>query len=286
MLGSFDYEIGLFGSGVASSTIRPEMTLAIRPTEAQVDIRGIDARDPAFGLPAVWIEEGQRDAARAAGYTLVDPVTVLMTHLGEVVRTEAPMLLSRNEVVRMLDGARGRQPGLIEELIPNILSVSDVQRVLQNLLAEEVSIRNIDLICEILVDVARQTRNHSELSELLRQKLSIVICNDLRGRNEQLAVLSLDPRIEAQITESIGQSEGKGPLVIEPRLAEALMRKVGPLVDAMIKEGLAPVLLCGPMIRKQLRTFLRRTAPRLAVISVNEVPQSINLRSFQVVRND
>ncbi len=286
MLGSFDYEIGLFGSGVASSTIRPEMTLAIRPTEAQVDIRGIDARDPAFGLPAVWIEEGQRDAARAAGYTLVDPVTVLMTHLGEVVRTEAPMLLSRNEVVRMLDGARGRQPGLIEELIPNILSVSDVQRVLQNLLAEEVSIRNIDLICEILVDVARQTRDHGELSELLRQKLSIVICNDLRGRNEQLAVLSLDPRIEAQITESIGQSEGKGPLVIEPRLAEALMRKVGPLVDAMIKEGLAPVLLCGPMIRKQLRTFLRRTAPRLAVISVNEVPQSINLRSFQVVRND
>jgi flagellar biosynthesis protein FlhA len=207
-------------------------------------------------------------------------------HLGEVVRAEAPMLLTRNEVVRMLDAARTRQPGLVEELIPNILSVSDIQRVMQNLLAEDVSIRNTDLICEILVDVARQSRDHGELSELLRQRLSLVICNDLRGRNDHLAVLSLDPRIEAQITESIGRSEGKGPLVIEPGLAETLMRKVGPLVDAMIKEGLTPVLLCGPLIRKHLWTFLHRTAPRLAVISVNEVPRSINLRSFQVLKND
>jgi flagellar biosynthesis protein FlhA len=285
-LAAYDYEIGLFGSGVSSSTIRPKMTMAIRPAESNVVLDGIEARDPAFGLAAVWIDDGQRDAARAAGCTLIDPVTVLMTHLGEVVRSEAPMLLTRNEVVRMLDATRTRQPGLIEELIPNVLSVSDVQRVMQNLLAEDVSIRNMDLICEILVDVARQTRDHGELSELLRQRLSLVICNDLRGRNDQLAVLSLDPRIEAQITESITQSEGRGPLVIEPRLADTLMRKVGPMVDAMIKEGLAPVLLCGPVIRKHLRTFLRRTAPRLAVISVNEVPQSINLRSFRVLKND
>jgi flagellar biosynthesis protein FlhA len=286
LLDAFEYEIGLFGSGVASSTIRPSMTLAVRPAEALGNLEGIEARDPAFGLPAIWIADDQREVARATGHTLVDPVTVLMTHLGEVVRSEAPLLLSRNEVVRMLDATRGRQPGLIEELIPNILSVSDIQRVLQNLLAEGVSIRNIDLICEVLVDVARQTRDHGELAELLRQRLSIVICNDLRGRNDQLAVLSLDPRIEAQITESISQSEGRGPLVIEPRLAETLMRKVGPLVDAMVKEGLSPVLLCGPVIRKHLRAFLSRTAPRLAVISVSEVPQSINLRSFQVLRND
>ena len=194
--------------------------------------------------------------------------------------------LGHNEVVRMLDATRARQPGLIEELIPNVLTVSDVQRVLQNLLAEDVSIRNADLICEILVDIARQTRDHGELSEQVRQRLSHVICNDLRGRNDQLAVLSLDPRIEAQIAESVGRSEGVGALVIEPRLAETLMRKVGPLVEAMMKEGVAPVLLCGPLIRRQLRAFLRRTAPRLAVISVNEVPQSIDLRSFGVLKHD
>ena len=285
-LPAFDYEIALFGSGMASSTIRPDLTLAIRPANSTAKVAGIEARDPAFGLPAVWIDDDMRETARAAGFTLVDPVTALMTHLGEVIRTEASLLLTRNEVVRMLDATRARQPGLIEELIPNVLTVSDVQRVLQNLLAEDVSIRNADLICEILVDIARQTRDHGELSELVRQRLSHVICNDLRGRNDQLAVLSLDPRIEAQIAESVGQSEGLGALVIEPRLAETLMRKVGPLVEAMMKEGVAPVLLCGPLIRRQLRAFLRRTAPRLAVISVNEVPQSIDLRSFGVLKHD
>lgn len=284
-LPSLQYEISLFGSGVANATVRPEMTLAIAPADARATIEGIEARDPAFGLPALWIVDEQRDQAREAGFTLVDPITMLMTHLGEVVKTEAPLLLTRNEVVRMLDATRGRQPGLIEELIPNILTVSDIQRVLQNLLSEDVSIRNVDLICEILVDIARQTRDHGELSELVRQRLSHVICNDLRGRNEQLAVLSLDPRIEAQITESVAQSEGTG-LVIEPKLAETLMRKVGPLVEGMMKEGVSPVLLCGPAIRRHLRSFLRRTAPRLAVISVNEVPQSINLRSFGVLKYD
>jgi flagellar biosynthesis protein FlhA len=285
-LPAFGYEIALFGSGVAASVIHPERILAIRAADADDSVTGIEARDPAFGLPAFWITEDQRATAQQAGCTLIDPVTVLMTHLGEVVRNEASLLLTRNEVVSMLDATRSRQPGLIEELIPTVLTVSDIQRVLQNLLAEEVSIRNIDLICEILVDVARQTRDHASLTELVRQRLSHVICNDLRGQNDQLAVLSLDPRIEAQITESVAQSEGREALVIEPRLAESLMRKIAPLVEDMIKEGIAPVLLCGPVVRRQLRSFLRRTAPRLAVISVSEVPQTINLRSFGIVKND
>lgn len=285
-LPAFDYEIVLYGSAAASGSIRPEMTLAIRPSEAKGDLSGIEAREPAFGLPALWIEDAQRENARDLGFTLVDPVTMLMTHLGEVVRTEAALLLSRNDVVKLLDGTRNRQPGLIEELIPNILSVSDVQRVLQNLLAEDVSIRNIDLICEILVDIARNSRDHTELTELVRQKLSHIICNDLRGRNEHLAVLSLDPRVESQISESLAHSENRGPLIIDPRLAETLMRTLSPMVEAMMKEGLAPVLLCGPAIRRHLRAFLSRTAPRLAVISVNEVPQSINLRSFGVLKSE
>jgi flagellar biosynthesis protein FlhA len=285
-LPALGYEIALFGSGVAASTIHPDRTLAIRAADTEGRVTGIDARDPAFGLPALWVTQDQRIAAQQNGCTLIDPVTVLMTHLGEVIRNEASLLLTRNETVSMLDATRGRQPGLIEELIPAILTVSDIQRVLQNLLAEEVSIRNIDLICEILVDVARQTRDHAALTELVRQRLSHVICNDLRGRNDQLAVLSLDPRIEAQITESVVQSEGRDALVIEPRLAESLMRKIAPLVEDMLKQGVAPVLLCGPAIRRQLRSFLRRTAPRLAVISVSEVPQTINLRSFGIVKND
>lgn len=283
-LPALDYEIALFGAGVASSTIHPDLTLAIRPTGYKDVVEGIEAKDPAFGLPGTWVAPENKDRAISLGCTLVDPITVLVTHLGEVVRGEAALLLTRGEVVRMLEATRIRQPGLVEELIPNILSISDVQRVLQNLLAEDVSIRNIDLICEILVDVARHTRDHGELAELLRQRMSHIICNDLRGRKDYLAVLSLDPGIEAQIADSLAQGEGRGPLIIEPRLAEALIRRVGPMVEGMLKEGLSPVLLCGPAVRKHLRVFLRRTAPRLSVISVSEVPQSINLRSFGILK--
>ncbi|MBS0253873.1 MAG: FHIPEP family type III secretion protein [Proteobacteria bacterium] len=285
-LGAFAYEIALHGSAYGRGMIRPDQTLAIRSAAAREGLEGEEVRDPAFGLPGHWVEDQQKDRARDLGYTLVDPITVLMTHLGEIVRSEAAMLLARNDVTSLLEGVRSRQPGLIEELVPNVLSVSDIQRVLQCLLDEEVSIRPIDLICDILVDVGRTTRDHSELVELVRRRLSHVICSDLKGRHEQLAVLSLDPRIEAQITEAVARADGAAALVIEPRLAESLIRKVIPMVDAMLQAGLAPVLLCGPAVRRHLRAFLRRSAPRLAIVSVNEVPTSIDLNSFDVLRVD
>jgi flagellar biosynthesis protein FlhA len=283
-LGGFDYEIKLLGSAYARANIRPDLTLAIKSFTARDGLAGIETRDPAFGLPAIWIEDHNRETARSLGYSLVDPITALITHLGEILRSEAALLLTRNEVVNLLEGIRNRQAGLVEELIPNIMTVSDIQRVLQNLVSEEVSLRNIDLICEALVDVGRITKDHGELTELVRQKLGYVICNDLKGANQQLAVLSLDPRIEAQITESISRSDGAGSVILEPRFAENIMRKIIPMVDAMIQHGESPTLLCGPNIRRQLKAFLRRTVPRLAIISVSEVPQSIDLRSFDILK--
>lgn len=246
-------------------------------------LSGVETRDPAFGLPATWIESELRDQAERTGYMLVDPITVLMTHLGEVLRNEAAQLLSRADVMKMLEEVRGRQPGMIEELIPSIMSVTDVQRILQNLLAEDVSIRNIDLIVDALVDVGRQTKDHADLTELVRQKLSHGICHNLRAGSDQLAVLSLNPRLEAQIADNIRRSDGKNGFVIEPRLAEQLIRNLMPMVDKMMQQGLSPVLLCGSEIRRHLKTFTRRTIPRLAVVSVNEIPSSIDLRSFDIV---
>lgn len=206
-----------------------------------------------------------------------------MTHLGEVLRSEAALLLSRAEVVGLLEGVRSRQPGLVEELIPAVLTVSDVQKVLQNLLAEDVSIRNVDLIAETLLDAGRRTKDAGELTESVRQSLSHSICHGLRGAQEQLAVLSLSPRIEAQVADNIRRADGRGPFVIEPRLAEQLMRSLSPLTQEMSRQGLSPVLLCGPEIRRHLRAFTRRTMPRLSVVSVNEIPATIDLRSFDVV---
>ncbi|MDR3508527.1 MAG: flagellar biosynthesis protein FlhA [Caulobacteraceae bacterium] len=282
-LGANDYEITLLGARHAHAKLYPDRTLAIRSGPAAESLPGLEAKDPAFGLPGVWIEAAQTDRAQAGGYTLVDPITVLITHLGEVLRTEAPLLLSRTEVVSLLEQVRGRQPGLIEELVPAIMTVSDVQRVLQNLLAEDVSIRNVDLIAEALVDVARHTKDHAELTELVRHRLSHGICHGLRGAHDQLAVLSLNPRVEAQIADNVRRGDGASAFVIEPRLAEQLTRKLIPLADAMMRQSLAPVLLCGPDIRRHLKTFTRRTVPRLAVISVNEVPSTIDLRSFDIL---
>lgn len=281
-----DYQLLLHGSTYAKATIHPDKMLAVRSSTAREGLSGIETTDPAFGLPAWWIPESEAGHARELGYTLVDPITAMMTHLGEVIRIEAPLLLTRSDVTLMLDGVRERQPGLIEELTPNVMSVSDVQRVLQNLLAESVSIRSIDLICDILVDAGRTTRDHGQLTELVRQRISHIICNDLKAGQDQLTVLSLDPRIEAQIADAMLRSPEGANLMIEPRLADILLRRVHPLVDSMIQKGLSPVLLCGPAIRSQLRAFLRRSVPRLAVVSVNEVPQTISLKSFDVIRND
>lgn len=282
-LGANDYEIWLLGARHARGVLRPDDILAIKGSPNAPAIAGVEARDPAFGLPGVWIEPSARDHAQDLGYTLIDPITVLITHLGEVVRAEAPLLLSRADVIGLLEGVRNRQPGLLEELIPAVMTISDVQRVLQNLLAEDVSIRSMDQICEALVDVGRTVKDPTELTEAVRQRIAHAICNGLRGARDDLAVLSLHPRMEAQIAENIRRGEGAGALVIEPRLAERLIRELIPLTDAMLRESLAPVLLCGPEIRRYLKSFTRRSIPRLAIVSVNEVPHTVDLRSFAVL---
>lgn len=280
------YEIRVFATAYASGEISPQQTLAIRSDEASIRIEGTETVDPAFGLPATWIDPDRAEAARAANYTLVDPVTVLITHLSELIRAEAATLLTRAHVVQKLEEVRQRQPGLVEELLPTVLSVADVQRILQNLLAEGVSIRNIDMIVEYLADLARQEKDTGELTELVRQRMSYAICNQLRERHRDLAVLSLDPSIENQILAGLAARSGPSTLGVEPRLAEKLLRHLGQLSGKMHLEGRAPVLLCSPEVRRPMRTLTRRSIPKLAILSVNEIPMNIDLRSYDIVTFD
>lgn len=280
-----EYDIRLFGARYGAAEIHQNRVLAIAAQGAKGRLAGIDTIDPAFGLPAVWIEEGESQAARAAGYTIVDPLTVMVTHFGEIVRSETATLLTRATVAALLDEVRGRQPGLVEELIPNTMSISDVQRVLQNLLGEGVSIANLDLMIEHLVDLARTQKDPAELTELVRQRMSYAICHQLRGKHGDLAVLSLDPRIENQIAASISANGGgQGSIAVEPRLAEQVIRKLAPLADDMFRQGRSPVLLCGAEIRRHLRGLTRRSIPKLSILSVSEIPMRISLKSFDVVR--
>lgn len=283
-IGPNEYEVRLFGTRYAHGEIEAGRVLAIRGPLVRERLAGTESFDPAFGLPALWIDSERTAQAQNLGYTIVDPLTVFITHLSEVLRAEAPLLLTRARTASLLEEVRGRQSGLIEELIPNLMSISDVQRILQNLLAEGVSIAGIDLIAEHLVDLARSEKDPAALTELLRQRMSYVICNKLKDRHRDLAVLSLDPRLENQIQSSVAANGKRDTLAIEPRLAERVIRKLGGLANDMQAAGREPVLLCGGDIRRQMRALTRRTIPRLSILSVGEIPPNIDLSSFGVVK--
>ena len=279
MLEACDYRILLFGDRYAQATAQPDKTLAIHATD-KISQLGKMIRDPAFGLPAVWIGADQSAQARSLGCTPVDAMTVLITHLTEVIKANTATLLLRSEVVAMLDGVRARQPGLVEELVPGILAVSDVQHILQGLLDEHVPLRNIDLIVESLADAGRQEKDPARLGEIVRQRLGQTICQTLLGQRDTLAVLTLEPALESSILRNLQESNGGGNFVLDPRVAESFLGRLLAQVEAMMRKNLAPVLLCRPEIRRPLRTFSRRVAPRLAILSMNEVPNTINLSSF------
>jgi flagellar biosynthesis protein FlhA len=186
--------------------------------------------------------------------------------------------------VSLLEGVRARQPGLVEEVIPQLLSISDVQRVLQNLLSEGVSIAAIDLIVEYLADASRSEKNLGALTELVRQRHAYAICHKLRDRHRDLAVMSLDPRLENQIQGSLAAGGKRETLALDPHLVERLVRQISLLANEMIRKGREPVLLCGSEIRRQMRSLTRRSIPKLAVLSVNEIPLSVDLSSHGVVK--
>lgn len=282
-LAANDYEILVTGGRVGRGSIQPEHTLAIHTSPQAPVLRGTPTRDPAFGLPGVWIAATERDAARQAGYTLVDALTVLVTHLTECLRSSASQLLTRAEVMRLLEGVRTRQPGLLEELVPTVLAVSDVQRVLQNLLSEMVSIRHLDLIVEVLADAGRTQKDPTLLTELVRERLGLPICQALRGNQDALAVMTLDPSLESTLTQGVRAQAGAQGMLLEPRLAEQMLKRLLNTAEAMMRSNQTPVLLCSPELRRHLKAFTRRAVPRLAVLSVSEVPLAIDLKSQGVV---
>lgn len=281
------YEIHLDGVIVGKGEARADRLLAIHPAGDTKSVPGEPTRDPTYGLPALWIEESQRSAASQARYTLVDAPTVFMTHLTEMLRRESATLLTRAEVDRLLARVRQSQPGLVEELIPTVLSSSDVQKVLQNLLREKVSIRHIEAILETLADAGRTTRDANQLTEIVRQRLGHAICQGLLGDSASLQVLTLDPAVESQFLQSIHaatEAGGAQPFVLDPRMSEQLMKRLIQQAERMMKSNLLPVLLCAPELRRHVRALSERVMPHLRVLSMAEVPHTIELKSFSIVQ--
>jgi flagellar biosynthesis protein FlhA len=276
-----DYELRLFGTRFGMMTLHPERLLAIgRDSEQRIE--GLEVIEPTLGQKAFWILSAQAEEARDRGFAVVEPAAVMMAHFADIVRSEASRLLTRPVIEEMIEAVRRRQPSLIEDLIPTILSLADVQHILRNLLNEGVSVANLDLILENLVDLVRNQRDPDELTELLRQRIGFAICNKLRGPHRELSVMSFDPRLENEVTAQLGG----GPRGLDPRIADTVVRHIAPIADRMHREGKAPVLLCGAEIRRAVKLLTQRAVPRLAVLSVNEIPNRIDLASYEVVRND
>lgn len=281
------YEVHVDGAVVARGEARQGRLLAIHPSGDVKTVPGEPTRDPTYGLPALWIDPVLREQAAAARYTLVDASTVFMTHLTEVLRRESASLLTRAETDKLLARVRQAQPTLVEELVPVVLSVGDVQKVLQNLLREKVSIRHIEAILETLADAGRASKDAAHLTEAVRQRLGHAICQSLAGSSSALHVLTLDPAIESRFLQSLhaaGRESGAaGGFVLEPRMVEKFLLHLMQQAERMMKNNLLPVLLCAPELRRHLRSLSERGLPHLRVLSMAEIPQAIELKSYGTV---
>jgi flagellar biosynthesis protein FlhA len=280
------YQISIHDSRVAAGQIHPSRMLAISASARPKPIEGIETTDPTYGLPSVWIDPVQVSEARNNGYTVVDPVTVMFTHFSETVRRHAPELLNRVETEQVVKRVKTAQANLYEELVPNVMTLSDIQKVLQRLLAEKVSIRNISLILETLVDQGKRSKDVEELAESVRRSLGRPICESLLGPEGDLKVMTMDPAIEHVLQLGLRSAEGGITLMVDPRTSERLLAELDKMSEKMMLQNLQPVLLCSSSLRRHVKKLLDRVLPHVAVLAMNEVPGSITIGSFGVVKID
>ena len=281
-LGPSAYRIMLNGVVVGEGECHVGMMLAIDPGETGATLPGIATRDPAFGLPAHWIDANQADQAHAMGCTVVDAGTVVATHLSTVVHNHASTLLGRQEVQSLLERAAKVAPKLVEELTPKLLPLSTVHRVLQSLLDEQVNIRDLRTVLETLADHAPRTQDVGELAAAVRMALGRAIVQQIYGTAPELAVIGLDGELERVLLQVVGLSGGEGA-VIEPSLADSLIREAGEAIRQQEALGHPAVLLVPDRLRTPLFRMLRRGAPALRVLSHGEIPAARSLRFTAIV---
>jgi flagellar biosynthesis protein FlhA len=276
------YRIALKGVEVGAGEAWPGMFLAINPGRVAGTLPGMQTKDPAFGLPAVWIEAGQRDQANALGYTVVDASTVVATHLNHVILSHAAELLGRQETQALLDHIAKDAPKAIEDLVPKQVPLAIVQRVLQNLLEEGVTLRDMRSIIETIAEHAPRTQDAVELTAHVRVALGRSIVQQLYPGNADLSVIALDPSLERVLLQAV-QTVGPDGSGIEPGLADTLLRQTTAAAQRQEEVGLPAVLLVPGALRWLLSRFLRRAVPQLKVIANAEVPDSRTLKVTSII---
>jgi flagellar biosynthesis protein FlhA len=282
-LGELDYEIRIEGSQVAKATLMPNQLLAIDSGHTTGVIDGEPTRDPTFGEPAVWIDPMRREQAAIYGYMTVEPGAVLATHLQEISKRHADELLSRDATKHLIDELKEASPTVVDELIPGMMKVSDVQQVLHLLLKEDIPIRQLGIIMETLGDFAGRTKDPVWLCEYVRHRLARTISSRYRDEQERLHVLALDPAMEDRISAGIEHTERGLFVRMSPSAVDLTCEKIQEGVKKLITAGHPPVVLVSPKIRPGLRQITVASMPRLKVLSYNEITQDTKIESYGVI---
>jgi flagellar biosynthesis protein FlhA len=281
-LGATQYAIKVRGSEVARGEVFPDRLLAMNAADTDDGIEGFEVREPTFGLPARWIGKPQRGAAQAAGYTVVDAATVVATHLSETIRRHGPSLLGRQEAQALVNKVRETHPAVVEGLVPALLPLGTVHRVLQRLLAEGVSIRDLPIVLEVLADLAPMTKEPSILAEHVRAALPDAVCRPHVGADNTLRVLMLSPDFERVLTERLGAVEGdEGGGDLAQPLVDGIARA---MQTATPGDG-RPVLLVPATLRRHVRRLTERALPHLVVLSYVELPPDVSVRAVATVED-
>lgn len=277
-----EYVIYLRGVEIGRGEVLPGYHLAIDPGNAEKGLDGIPTKEPAFGLPALWIEENLKEKAKLMGYTVVSPAIVIITHLTEVIKAHAHEIITRQDVQTLLDTLSRTHPKVVEELVPSQLSLGGVLKVLQNLLKERIPIRDILTIVETLADYAPATKDPDLLTEYVRQALGRTITKQY-SVDGTLPVMVMDPRVEEMVMKSIHQTEGVTLVAMKPDLTQKLISKLSEGMERMVSQGYQPLLLTSPEVRRYVRRLVEKSLPGLAVMASNEIVGDVKIKNVKTV---
>ena len=277
------YIIKIKGIQITEGEILFDHYMAMNPGYVEEEITGIPTFEPSFHLPAIWITESQRERAESLGYTVVDPPSIIATHLTEVIRSHIAELLTRQDVQNLIDNVKESNPVLIDDLVPKLLGIGEIQKVLQNLLSEGISIRDLLTIFETLADHATTSRDTDVLTEYTRQSLKRAISNRYFMPNEATSVITLDPNVEQEIMSSVKQTEQGAYLTIDPERTKLIMASVETEIAKLENLGKNPIIVTSPIVRMYFKKMTEEYFKDLIVVSYNEIDSNVELQSVGMV---
>lgn len=278
-----EYRFMLRDKAVAKGQLLPNRWLAMNVANSPVELNGVTTVEPVFGMNAIWIGEDQKQQAEIHGYTVVDATSVLVTHLAESLRRAASLILCRQDVQAMIDHLKQSSPTLVNELIPDLVNVGIIQRVLQNLLREGISIKNLAVIMECIADFAPLTKSPDDLSEQVRRRLGMYFVNQFEAEEGLIKAITLDPRLEQQLIQKIQRNQYEIGLLLEPQMAQYLLAELTRRSNEMADQGLTPLAVTTAELRLAFKRFFEPSLQRLAVLAYQELPAQTNIQSVSII---